>query len=295
MDENITRILKEATEEIKKAKKGLTQADREQFKKAIIEDVTKSVLKAIEPLFKDSREVVELMAEIAKSPEIRKQEMLEAIKSWKLEPKIIIPEIKLPDIPTPNIEVHPAEVRFPPIPTPQVTVNPPDINIPEIKMPKEIKVKGFGDFLRAMTAIFKGRLDVMLGNVDKNNPLPVILTDEDGVFYRAVLHAVSGGGGGIARIVEVRKGASPQIFAVTITSADTSYSLELPANTTMIDIKLRGQGAQLKYSWSDWGGYMTIPAGGSRHIDNILLDKAKTIYFQSPTATQTVEVEVFTQ
>lgn len=293
MDDATKQVLQEASDEIEEIRQLLLQKSFEKGAKNLLESINKSFIKKLDTLTVGLAETIKALMAIAEKGHISKQEILGAISNLKLEPKINIttPPINIPPIPKiefPEIKIP--EIKIPQIKIPKIEM--PEIKVPEIKIPKEINVTGFASFAKALLAVFKGRLNVVLGDVNRNNPLPVILTDDEGTFYRAVLQAISGGG---ARIVEVRRGAGSAIHTIVMTNKDTSYSLELPTNTVMYDIKLRTQGASLKYSWSDFGSFMTIPAGGSRHIENIKIDKAKTIYFQSPTASQTAEVEVWTQ
>lgn len=90
-------------------------------------------------------------------------------------------------------------------------------------------------------------------------------------------------------------GQTPVIYNVTITNADTEYSQVLPANTRKVLIKLRSGAADLKlaYTVSESGSnYITIPAGASKYLEDTKLSSI-TLYFQSPTALQTAEIEVW--
>ena len=113
-------------------------------------------------------------------------------------PEIKIPEIKLPDIPIPEIKIPTINV-----PKPQVNVNVPEIKVPEVIMPKEMEVKGLGSFIMAILEIFKNQLNVKLGGINRDKPLPVILVDEDGRYYKAIAKAIAGGGGNIKGLMNV--------------------------------------------------------------------------------------------
>ena len=85
----------------------------------------------------------------------------------------------------------------------------------------------------------------------------------------------------------------PTIANTTMTTADTEYSYTLPANTIRFEMKLRASNAKFKLSFvSGESGttYMTIPEGG---VYGELDAKAgsRVLYFQSPTASQTMETK----
>jgi len=82
---------------------------------------------------------------------------------------------------------------------------------------------------------------------------------------------------------------------VSVTNADTEYSYAFPANTVSFYIKLRAQNALLKYAWTSGASgttYITVPQNGLYSRPGIDLT-GKTIYFQSPTASGTVEIESY--
>jgi len=83
------------------------------------------------------------------------------------------------------------------------------------------------------------------------------------------------------------------IYSVDMVVKDMEYSQALPSGTVAFDVKLRGQGAILKYSWSSEGDFMTIWASGSRRVDNINFT-GKTIYLKANFNNQIAEIECFT-
>lgn len=77
---------------------------------------------------------------------------------------------------------------------------------------------------------------------------------------------------------------------VTLTLADTEYSVAIPTGATDIKLKLRDVGADLKYYFVTGAAeYVTLMAGASVTLKGAF--RGLTIYFQSPTTNQTVEVE----
>lgn len=90
-------------------------------------------------------------------------------------------------------------------------------------------------------------------------------------------------------------GGKPTIANVSMTSADTEYSYSLPTRAVKVLVKLRGTSASFKLSYTEGASgttYLTIPAGGSKSIDEIK-GTGLTLYFQSPSASQVMELEVW--
>jgi hypothetical protein len=90
---------------------------------------------------------------------------------------------------------------------------------------------------------------------------------------------------------------APYIFNVAMTNEDTEYSQQLPEGTKAFLLKLRGQGASLKYAYiSGRSGseFVTIPTGSpGKYLDGVFLHENRTLYFQSPVASQVAEIEVW--
>lgn len=87
-------------------------------------------------------------------------------------------------------------------------------------------------------------------------------------------------------------GARPTISNVSMTSKDTEYSASIPSSARRFEIKLRALNALLKLSFTSGASgttYVTIPYGASYVENNI--KGGMTLYFQSPTASQTAEVK----
>ena len=298
LDQDTKNILAEANQVIEELTGKLSQKNSDKSKNEMIKEISIGVMKQLTPFIKGSSELIEIIKDFEKNPQvISKKEMIdalkEAMKETKFEPTFQIPEIKIPEINIPDVII-------PQIKVPQAIVNvsPPEVNMPEIKIPKEMKVTGFSGFIKELLATIKGGVEVVLSEVNQKNPLPVILTDDNGEFYKP---AGGGGvvvaGGASARVVEVSnlgRGVTPTIGNVSMASNAVIYSTNLPPNVTGIDIKLRDIGATLKVGWdSALATYVTIPAGGAFHIGDVLFATAKTVYFQSDTDTQVVEIQSF--
>lgn len=77
---------------------------------------------------------------------------------------------------------------------------------------------------------------------------------------------------------------------VNITNADTEYSVIIPVGATDITFKLRDVGADLKYYFvAGAAEYITLMAGAAQTLKGAF--RGLTIYFQSPTTLQVVELE----
>lgn len=111
----------------------------------------------------------------------------------------------------------------------------------------------------------------------------------------------SSGGGGMSFNGELKVATNWTVATKTLTLANTEYSYTFPTNTQSWTLKLRVAGASLFYSSAtgklpvsgDNSTYMTMLPMGARSQDNVEWS-GKTIYFESDTAGQVVEIEVFT-
>ena len=203
IDPETKSIIEETSKDIEELRQILFQKGAEKGTRILLEQINKEFINSLISINDNLNQTISTLKIIAEESKIDKKEILGAIKEIKLEPKIDIfpPKVEIPEIRIPKIEIPPIK-----IPTPQVTVNPPDIHIPEIKIPKEIKVTGFASFIEALFSILKSKLNVVLGEINRNNPLPVILTDDEGVFYKALTKMntlVGGGGGSGIRIIKI--------------------------------------------------------------------------------------------
>lgn len=159
----------------------------------------------ISRLFKKQSDDTQALAQSVKdlAEEVRKQKPPEVT----VEPPLVnIPEIKVPEakvtVTIPEIQIP--EIKIPEIkvPKPEVTVNLPEqpapiVNVPapivNIDIPKETEVKGLQGFIKQILAAVSSLASKSIHqDVDRLNPLPVLLVDVDGMPYKAK------GGGGIA-------------------------------------------------------------------------------------------------
>lgn len=90
-------------------------------------------------------------------------------------------------------------------------------------------------------------------------------------------------------------GGRPTLTNVSMTSANTEYSYALPSGTSKALIKLRDGTVACKLGYVSGASgttYLTIPAGSSKEITDIK-GTGITLYFQSASASQVLEVEVW--
>lgn len=87
-------------------------------------------------------------------------------------------------------------------------------------------------------------------------------------------------------------GARAKITNKSMSSSSTEVSFEIPTAATRFEIKLRSRNALLQIAFvsgESGSNYITIPYGASYAENNI--KGGLTIYFQSPTGSQTAEIK----
>jgi len=154
----------------------------QQAREKLAEEIKRQVAESIEEM------VSEKLSEIQSSNENFKNQVVEAIKEVTIDNQV---DVNVPDVIVPKIEMP--EIN---VPQPKVTVNVPEIKAPKVEMPKEIEVKGFVGFVKAIFEILKNQITVKIGGIDRDKPLPVILVDEKGIYYKAISNMIANGGGG---------------------------------------------------------------------------------------------------
>ena len=90
---------------------------------------------------------------------------------------------------------------------------------------------------------------------------------------------------------QVNRAATPVVYNVTMTNANTEYSQALPANAKKFLIKCRGAFAVKVCFTSEESGatYLTIPAGMA-YYEDLIQPSSLTLYFQCATAAQVAEI-----
>lgn len=184
------KLLREVKE---KERKALADAIAQKYQKTIENFLERTIEEYLEKVVAGSfrRKMEDFlekkMKELKEVDEKEKQKIIEAIKSVKIniEPaKVEIPDIKIPEIKVPKSEIK---------------VDVPKIEIP--KPPKVIEVKGFTSFVKAVFEVLKQKAKGIgiFEEVNRDNPLPVILVDEKGRYY-SFLQTLGGGGGASGKV-----------------------------------------------------------------------------------------------
>ncbi len=201
-------ILANALKSVENAKQEIYRRRNEEDRKFIVSQIGKDLVGVLTPL----------LGQISDNSKLNRDELKDIFKSIRDErPEIIVqppevnvtvPDIQLPDIIIPDIKIPTIKV-----PKAEVSVKIPEIKIPKIEIPpfpKEMKVDGL----------------VGLKGIDRDNPLPVILTDEKGMFYKAfgdALTTVIGAGGGLgAGLIGALKFDSNGFLKVNIAAGSSS-------------------------------------------------------------------------
>lgn len=102
-------------------------------------------------------------------------------------------------------------------------------------------------------------------------------------------------GGGMATTGGELTARSATTANVTMTTANTEYSYTFPANTSSFHMKLRAQNVKFKHCWTSGESgttYMTTPQNSLQSRPGIDLSGV-TIYFQSDTASQEMEIDSY--
>lgn len=94
-----------------------------------------------------------------------------------------------------------------------------------------------------------------------------------------------------------KQNSTPTIYNVAMATGAHEYSQALPKGAKKVIIQLRPFTADLWLYYVTAGSnppaqYITIPAGTSKALEGVWLDSV-TLFFQSPVASQTAEIEVW--
>jgi len=286
MDPKLKKAYKDSLESLTKAKEALSWKRNEEDRRYIISKIGEDLVKILVPLLDN----------IVSSSRITREEMKEIIGQIKVESPTVnvaptqvkvdakVPEVRVPEIKFPTKELISVfikavnNIKFP---------QQDKVEIP--KFPKEMKVEKMGQLLKSIEKLANAKMKIDMGGIDRDHPLPVILTDEDGVFYKAVMTAISSGGGSGGRQI---RATGSSIHEVSLTNVANWYSFDIPDNTIALDMFLTAQGYTSYYCWEIGGKRIPIFGGYSRHISGIQFNKRK-IYFTCPTASQTMVIEAF--
>ena len=251
-------ILRKTKESIDKAVEEARRKRNEDDRRFMVSAIGSDLAAALEPT----------LQKIADNNRITKEELRQSISEIKVEaPKVDVPhaqvDVRIPPIvvPEPRVTVNIPEIKVPTIkippikvPKPEVTVNIPPIKIPEIKVPEQ-KV--------SFPSSFK------LDN-NKENPLPVILTDQKGRAYEA-FGGGSAGGGKIKQYQEADTDALITGLAMFAEAADNTL-LPLQMGQGVADRALRVvHASDVAQSVSFSGTVETRQVSGSADSVNVIL------------------------
>lgn len=142
-----------------------------------------------------------LLQEIAFNSRISAEEMKGIISQIKVESPVV-------NVEPANVSVAPGKVEVPKIEFPKLElieamkdaikgIKFPKIDVKSPDYPKEIKVAKIEELISEVKKLADAKMTVELSSeYNRDNPLPVILTDEKGVFYKAITEFISSSGGG---------------------------------------------------------------------------------------------------
>lgn len=170
----------------------------------------------------------------------------------------------------------------------------------EIRKEIESLIKSNEKLIGQLIKQGEGSRDVKILNSKPEEAIPVVLATSDRKRFYNVMMQVLGAAGTDPKkldsiVSNTNPATTPDISNVSMPSANTEYSLALPANTKKFLIKLRATNSLLKvaYTVNESGSvFMTIPFGSSLNREG-LRATSKTLYFQSPSASQTAEIETW--
>ena len=222
----IKRILDEAKGTVEKTVEEMRKRRNEEDRRFIVANIGEDLVRILTPF----------LQRIADNSKLNRDEFKKVLEEIKvITPEINVPApqvtVKAPEIPViqvPEIEFPKEEliraikqafkeVRFPKT----------EVNVPAIEMPKEIKVAQMSALMEAIQTLVNTKLKLDFGQINPDNPLPVILTDEKGHFYRAMASLISGGGGS-PRIIEISSLPTNSLIGTgrkTVTTGGTREAL----------------------------------------------------------------------
>ena len=160
---------------IKELKENLVKRNRESNKKFIAEETKREVFKMIEPLIKDSKDMVDIIKELERDSDLKNEEIAkiiieaikESFKEVKFEPKFNVPNVIVPDIKVPNVKVN-----IPQALPPNVVVKGREVKQQKIVIPKTMEVRGMKTFMETLVKAIEGMKD----SKASSEPIPVVLT-----------------------------------------------------------------------------------------------------------------------
>lgn len=167
------------------------QQKNEEDRKFIIANIGNDLVSILTPLLQD----------IALNAKITSDEMKSIISQIKVEAPVV-------NVEPANVSVTPSKIEVPKIEFPKIeliaamkqaigTMKFPKIDVKTPEYPKEMKVAKIQEVIDGLKKLADAKMTVEFSDkYNRDNPLPVILTDEKGVFYKAITEIISSSGGG---------------------------------------------------------------------------------------------------
>ena len=188
---------------------------------------------------------------------------------------------------------------------PKIDVKVPEIKLPAINIPKQ-NTELIENLLQAQLIEmqkdkmpdYRESFDAFGAAILENKPKDEVTINP--AQMKGLMAALTNGGGMTTQ--GGNKSATDwKVEIVTIADADTEYEYTFPSNTVSWTLKLRGTTAITYYSHEtgvlpvsgDNSNYLTLPANGTRSQDNVEWG-GKNMFIESDSASQVLEIEVFT-
>ena len=188
---------------------------------------------------------------------------------------------------------------------PKIDVKVPEIKLPTINIPKQ-NTELIENLLQALLIEmqkdkmpdYRESFDAFGAAILENKPKDEVTINP--AQMKGLMAALTNGGGMTTQ--GGNKSATDwKVEIVTIADADTEYEYTFPSNTVSWTLKLRGTTAITYYSHEtgvlpvsgDNSNYLTLPANGTRSQDNVEWG-GKKMFIESDSASQVLEIEVFT-
>jgi len=181
------QALKQALDAINQAKNVVANKRNEEDRKFIISGIGRDLVGILSPL----------LQEIAVNSKLNHDELTGILKEIKVDSPIVnvAPaniKVDAPNIPTIDF---PKEELIKAIKEAIKGIKFPKTEVVAPIMPKEMKVAKIEELISGVKKLADIKMQVELSSkFNRENPLPVILTDEDGVFYKAITEVISAGG-----------------------------------------------------------------------------------------------------
>jgi len=192
MDEKLKKAYQSSLDALTKAKETISWKRNEEDRRYIISKIGEDLVQILVPLLDQivsnarisREEMKEIISQIqVAAPKVRVEPANITVESSKVPP-IVVPEIRFPKEELIRaIREAIKGIKFP------------KEKQEKWEFPKEMKVAKMDSLIKNVEKLATAKLKLDMGGIDRDNPLPVILTDEDGVFYKAIAELIGTSGG----------------------------------------------------------------------------------------------------